>query len=111
MADSSYGLNPIVIDLTVVGAARTIKAATNDPFEIKSIIVSGTTGAAITFLRLFSPDVNGTLVFQWSGAASTTVWSYFDVNRPFIKMLSSGLYMPDPVTAFAANGVMLIYGA
>ena len=107
MADSSYGLSEITLDLAVA-TARTVKdAATGELAKINSIRVNGTAGAG-----------TGTLVFRKNAATTGPIilkiivasGAVVDGTIAFPGMpVMKGLYVDAIGTAWTAGAICTIY--
>lgn len=107
MADGNYGERSIFIDLTVVGAARVIRDATANQFvKISAIHLQGVSGATNGVIRLRKESASGSIIYQFQpGNAQVVVEDKeFSEKVPIHK----GLYMDDPVTAWAAGSSLQI---
>lgn len=107
MADGNYGERSIFIDLTVVGAARVIKDALKGEFvKISAIHIQGVSGAANGLIRLRKESAAGPIIFQFQPGNAQVVVE----DREYSEKVPvhKGLYLDDPVTAWAAGSSMQI---
>lgn len=90
-----------------MGAARVIKDATKGEFvKISSLHLQGVSGAANGIIRLRKESAAGPIIFQFQpGNAQVVVEDKeFSEKVPIHR----GLYMDDPVTAWAAGSSLQI---
>lgn len=96
MADSSFGQNPIVIDLTSVGA-RVIWPAPNR-IKIRSIEITG-----------FHAATDGNIVIRQDSASGTQTWAYknIDTTGAAVAVALTGLFFDYAQQRAPQNGLYM----
>jgi len=108
MADSSYGLRDIYIDLTSVGA-RTIRDIAGDGkiVFIDAITINGTSGAGAGDIVLRSDAASsGPIVHKTLAPGGT---GFDGTKGPSLLIRARGLYMDALANAWAAGSFMIIH--
>ncbi len=105
MADSTFGINNIYIDLTSAGA-RVIRDATKNQWVLLSgVRINGTAGAGDGTIILREQSTGGRRVLRVNVGSGQVVDGSFDIpSKPF-----KGLYMDALTTAWLADAHLIIY--
>ncbi len=107
MADGSFNVREIEIDLVTPTTARVIRAAnTTSPtiVHIKHVIISGTSGATNGIIVLRKESASGPRVLTVTPGVSGIISSHFHLDTE-----GNGLYMDAQTTAWLAGSMMIIY--
>ncbi len=103
MADGSFETREIRLDLAATPAARVIRAA-GQRMRLRSLSISGTSGADFGIIVLRKDNATGPIIFQFTPAAA----GEYQEQR-LLDVICDGLFMSTVVTAWAANSIMMIY--
>ncbi len=107
MADGSFNVREIEIDLFTPTTARVIRAAgTTSPniVHIKHVIISGTSGGSAGAIVLHKESATGPVVLQITPGVAEVIQSHFHLDTE-----GDGLYMDATSTAWVAGSKMIIY--
>ena len=107
MADPSFGLRHIALDVAGVVTARVVRDATKSEISyLSGITVSGTTGAGAGTIVLREDSASGPILWKFT-PANGTLYNFDVAFSTPIK--SRGLYVDVITTAWAANSVVILH--
>jgi hypothetical protein len=111
MADSSFGLRDITLDINATITARVVRdALKNEMVKLTGLTISGTTGAGLGTIVIRGESATGPIFYQFGPTTNATEY-HEEVTFEDPKPVYKGLYTDAINTAWAAGSVVILHTA